>query len=444
MSRAIDGEGRNPERCRVVKTGVPMRLLTVLLAFAATPALAAPSYITAARMIDPSSGRAIADPAILVEDGKIVSVGAKTTLAAPDGAQIVDLGEKTILPGLIDMHTHVTGDPTLGGYNSFSESREAAAIWGVVNAERTLMAGFTTIRNVGAGDFSDVALRDAINAGLVPGPRMIVSGPPIGIIGGHCSDDNLLPADYESFGTGVATGPWEMRARVRVNIKHGADLIKTCSTGGVFSKGTTPGAAQNTVEEIAAIVAEAHQRGLKVASHAHGNEGIKNAIRAGVDTIEHASYLDKEAISMAKSKGVYLSMDIYNTEYTQTEGRKNGELEESLRKDAEIAEIQRESFREAVKAGAKIVYGTDSGVYPHGDNGKQFFWMVKYGMTPMQALKSATSLAAEALGKEKSLGRISAGYAADIIAVDGDPLSDVTTLEDIGFVMKGGVIYKNE
>ena len=421
-----------------------MKIAVALLAVAASPALAEPTYLTASRMIDPSNGKVVADPAIVVDQGKIVSVGTKSTLAAPDGATMIDLRGKAILPGLIDMHTHLIGDPTLGGYNSIGETREAAAIIGVVNAEKTLMAGFTTVRNVGAGDFADVALRDAINDGLVPGPRMFVSGPPVSIIGGHCADHNLLPNDFHILGEGVATGPWEMRAKVRTNIKYGADLIKTCSTGGVFSKGTVPGAEQNTIEEMQAIVAEAHQRGLKVASHAHGNAGIKNAIKAGVDTIEHASYLDKEAISMAKSRGVYLAMDIYNTEYTQSEGRKNGELEEFLKKDADIAEIQRESFREAAKAGAKIVYGTDSGVYPHGDNGKQFFWMVKYGMTPAEAIRSATTLAAEALGKEKELGRISAGYAADLIAVDGDPLADVTVLEKIGFVMKDGVVYKSE
>lgn len=418
-------------------------LFFCLLFFLSTPALAAPAYVTAARMIDPASGRAVADPAIIVDGGKIVSVGAKSTLSAPEGATVIDLGAKTILPGLIDMHTHLVGNAALGGYNGIGETRETAAIWSVVNAKKTLKAGFTTVRNVGAGDFADVALRDAINEGLVPGPRMYVSGPPVGIIGGHCSDHNILPNDFHMQGEGVATGPWEMRAKVRNNIKYGADLIKTCSTGGVFSKGTVPGAEQNTVEEMQAIVAEAHQRGLKVASHAHGTAGIKNAIRAGVDTIEHASYLDKEAINMAKAKGVYLAMDIYNTEYTQAEGRKNGVLEESLRKDAEIAEIQRESFREAVKAGAKVVYGTDSGVYPHGDNAKQFFWMVKYGMTPAEALRSATSLAAEALGKEDMLGRIKKGFAADIIAVDGDPLADVTVLENVGFVMKDGVVYKD-
>jgi imidazolonepropionase-like amidohydrolase len=419
-------------------------LLSVVLAASALGggAHAATQYVTADRMIDPVSGRAVERPAVIVEDGRIIAAGTQGTLAAPAGAVIVDLAGKTILPGLIDMHTHLIGDASAGGYGGLGESRDRSTIFGVINAWKTLEAGVTTARNVGADSFADVALRDAIAEGLVPGPRLFVSGPPVGIIGGHCSDNNLLPADAEDFGAGVATGPWEMRARVRVNIKHGADLIKTCSTGGVFSKGTTPGAEQNTVEEMQAIVAEAHQRGLKVASHAHGVAGVKNAIRAGVDTIEHASYLDNEAIRMAKSEGVYLVMDIYNTEYTQAEGRKNGALEESIRKDAEIAEIQRESFRAAVKAGAKVLYGTDSGVYPHGDNGKQFFYMVKYGMTPMQAIQAATSLAAEALDKSGELGCLAVGCRADIIAVSGDLLADVTALEKVDFVMKGGEIYK--
>lgn len=421
-----------------------MRRLAVILLLSASPAVAEPVFVTASRMIDPASGRAVANPAIVIDGGKVLSVGSALTMKPPAGATLIDLGDKTILPGLIDMHTHLIGDATLAGYNSLGQARDSAAIHGVANAKKTLEAGFTTVREVGNDGFADVALRDAINAGIVPGPRIFASGPPVGIIGGHCADNNLQPHDAESRGDGVATGPWEMRAKVRRNIKFGADLIKTCSTGGVFSKGTSPGAAQNTVEEIAAIVAEAHQRGLKVASHAHGVEGVKNAIRAGVDTIEHASYLDDEAIRMAKANGVYLSMDIYNTEYTQTEGRRNGALEESLRKDAEIAEIQRESFRAAVKAGAKVVYGTDSGVYPHGGNAKQFFWMVKYGMTPAQAIRSATTLAAEALGRKGELGCLNAGCAADLIAVEGDPLTNVTALEKVGFVMKGGAVVRND
>ncbi|MEZ5919924.1 MAG: amidohydrolase family protein [Parvularculaceae bacterium] len=421
-----------------------MKFAVAAFLLSVSPAMAAETYVTAARMFDPETGKVIENAAVLLDGAVIIDSGAQSNVAAPKDARIIDLGSKILLPGLIDMHTHLLGDVTLGGYNSLSETRESAAIWGVVNAAKTLAAGFTTVRNVGADHYSDVALRDAINAGVVPGPRMFVSGPPVSIIGGHCSDNNLLPADFHDYGEGVATGPWEMRSKVRTNIKYGVDLIKTCSTGGVFSKGTQPGAEQNTVEELSAIVAEAHQRGLKVASHAHGNAGIKNALKAGVDTIEHASYLDKEAINMAKARGAYFVMDIYNTEYTQSEGRKNGELEESLRKDAEIAEIQRESFRAAVKAKAKVLYGTDSGVYPHGDNAKQFFWMVKYGMTPKEAIRSATTLAAEALGKTGELGCLAKGCAADIIAVDGDPLGDVTVLENIPFVMKAGEIFKQE
>jgi imidazolonepropionase-like amidohydrolase len=413
------------------------------LAFAAAPALAAPTYVTAARLIDPATGRVIPDAALVIDGSKIVTVGTKASLPAPPGATAIDLGAKTLLPGLIDMHTHLIGDVKLGGYNVLQQSREMGAVHGVANARATLMAGFTTVRDVGNDGFADVALRDAVEAGVVPGPRIFAAGPAIGITGGHCADNNLMPNDAEMSGDGVADGPWQMRAKVRRNIKFGVDVIKTCSTGGVFSKGTKPGAAQTSVEELEAIVAEAHQRGLKVASHAHGTEGIKNAIRAGVDTIEHASILDDEAIRLAKSRGVALVLDIYNSEYTQAEGRENGEIEEFLRKDAEIAEVQRESFRAAVKAGAKVVFGTDSGVYPHGDNAKQFAWMVRYGMTPMVAIRSATSLAAEALGRG-DLGCIKQGCAADLIAVAGDPLVDIQALEAVGFVMKDGVVHKSE
>ncbi|NWG72581.1 MAG: amidohydrolase family protein [Parvularculaceae bacterium] len=413
-------------------------------ALAATPLAAEPVYLTASRLLDPATGRAVVDAAVVVDGGKVVAVGTMAMVPSPAGAKVIDLGDRLLLPGLIDLHTHLVGDATLGGYNALAQSRESGAIYAVANARATLLAGFTTVRDVGNDGFADVALRDAVNAGVVPGPRIFASGPSIGIVGGHCSDNNLMPNDAEAVGEGVATGPWGMREKVRRNIKFGADVIKTCSTGGVFSKGTTPGASQNSIEEIAAIVAEAHQRGIKVASHAHGTEGIKNAIRAGVDTIEHASILDDEAIRMAKGRGVYLVMDIYNSEYTQAEGRKNGELEEFLRKDAEIAEVQRKSFRAAVKAGARLAFGTDSGVYPHGDNARQFAWMVKYGMTPLQAVRSATSVAAEALGRPAELGCLRAGCAADIIAVGGDPLTDVTALEAVSFVMKAGEIYKND
>lgn len=401
-------------------------------------------YLTAGKLVDPATGRTVSNPAIIMTDGVVSERGTANRLKAPDGATVVDLGDATLLPGFIDMHVHLTGDPEDPPYESLAISDEAAAITGVKNARLTLLAGFTTVRNVGADSYGDVALRDAIRDGDVPGPRLFVSGPPVGITGGHCSDNNLLPSEYDLKGENIAAGPWAMRDKVRTNIKYGVDLIKTCSTGGVFSKGTTLGAQQGTVEELTAIVEEAHARGLKVASHAHGTQGIKNALIAGVDTVEHASILDDEAIQMAKDQGTFLSMDIYNTEYTLAEGEKNGVLPESMDKERQISALQRESFRRAVKAGVNMVFGSDAGVYPHGDNGNQFSRMVTYGMTPMQAVQAATVNAAEALGKAGELGCADKGCAADFVAVTGDPLSDMTLLANVDFVMKGGKIYKQD
>lgn len=420
-----------------------MKIFAVATLLSISPALATPTYLTADRLIDPTSGEVIEHPALLVEDGVVTMLGVQGNLAAPADAKIINLAGKTILPGFIDMHTHLTGSATKGrGWAGLGLQKERSVIWGVMNAEKTLMAGFTTVRNVGAEGYETVALRDAINEGEIRGPRMFVAGPPVGIVGGHCSDNNLLPPEYKASGVGVATGPWEMRAKVRQNIKYGVDLIKTCSTGGVFSKGTAVGAAQSTVEELKAIVDEAHMRGLKVASHAHGTVGIKNAIEAGVDTIEHASFLDDEAIRMAKRKGVFLSMDIYNTEFTLAEGERLGVRQEAIDKERSLSVEQRDSFTRAVKAGAKVVFGTDAAVYPHGDNGKQFSRMVQFGMTPMQAIRAATSLAAEALGKTE-LGCVDVGCTADIVAVSGDPIADISALETVDFVMKEGVVYKH-
>ena len=419
------------------------RFLCIAALLGASPAHAETVYLTAARMIDPASGRTVQNPALLIEDGVITASATTASLTVPEGTPTIDLGERTLLPGLIDMHTHLTYSATKGrGYAGLALAGERQVIWGVQNAEKTLNAGFTTVRNVGSQGYGVLALRDAINEGEIAGPRMFVSGPPVGIIGGHCSDNNLLPPEYRASGEGVATGPWEMRAKVRQNIKYGVDLIKTCSTGGVFSKGTVLGAAQSTVEELAAIVDEAHARGLKVASHAHGTIGIKNAIRAGVDTIEHASFLDDEAIRMARREGVYLSMDIYNTEYTLSEGERLGVRQEAINKERAVSAAQRESFSRAVEAGLKVVFGSDAAVYPHGDNGKQFSRMVEFGMTPMQAIAAATSLAAEALGKDGELGCVAVGCAADLIAVSGDPLDDIAVLESVEFIMKAGEVYK--
>ncbi|MFZ5609525.1 MAG: amidohydrolase family protein [Pseudomonadota bacterium] len=417
------------------------RIIAAMAIAAASSAAQAESlYLTAKAMLDVAQGRMVANPALLVEGERILAVGVQASLAMPEGAQRLDLGAVTILPGLIDMHTHLTSNHDDHGYRALAVSLPREAINGVANAAKTLRAGFTTVRNVGAAGYSDVALRDAIAQGDVMGPRLFVSGPPVGMTGGHCSDNNLLPAEYKATGEGVADGPWAARAAVRRNIKYGVDLIKTCSTGGVLSKGTQVGAPQYTVEELTAIAEEAHARGLKVAAHAHGTEGIKNAIRAGIDTIEHASFLDEEAIRMAKAQGTYLSMDIYNTEFILTEGEKAGILPESLDKERQVGSRQRDSFTRAVKAGVKVVMGTDAGVYPHGDNARQLSRMVRFGMTPLQALQAATIVAAQALGQADNVGSLAPGRYADIIAVAGDPLADVAQLERVIFVMKGGTV----
>ncbi len=399
-------------------------------------------YIKAGQLLDPASGQMTSNALITVVDDRITSTEGDYA-DIPEGAQVIDLSGQFVLPGLMDMHTHVVGHLDNYFFANYFQSPHRATIGGVVNAEKTLLAGFTTIRNVGAPDFQDVALRDAIDAGEIPGPRMAVSGPSLSITGGH-GDNNSLNHTFSERADGVADGPWEVRSQVRRNVKYGVDLIKFTATGGVFSKGTIPGQTQYSLEEMQALVEEAHTHNRKVAAHAHGTEGIKRAITAGVDSIDHASYLDPEAIEMAKKNGTYLAMDIYNTEYTLAEGEANGIPEENLNKDREVGIRQRESFSMAVKAGAKMVYATDSGVYPHGDNAKQFSRMVQFGMTPLQAIQSATIHSADLLGWQDRVGRVAPGYYADLIAVDANPLEDVAVLENVGFVMKGGVVYKSE
>ena len=412
------------------------------LAFAAS-ANAETTLLSADAMVDVETGGLMQGVGVLIEDGKIVSVGQLAAMTVPEGTETIDLSGYTIMPGMIDMHVHLMGNTENHGYAALGVSSHSDTIYGVVNAETTLMSGYTTVRNVGAGSFSDVALRDAIAEGAVPGPRMFVAGPAIGITGGHCSDNNLLPPEYKATGEGVADGPWAVRAKVRQNIKYGADLIKTCSTGGVLSKGTKVGAPQYTVEELTALVEEAHSHGLKVASHAHGAEGIYNALVAGVDTIEHASFIDEKGIALAKEKGAYLSMDIYVTEYILGEGEAAGILEESLAKERMTGHVQRTNFTKAHEAGVKMVFGTDAGVYPHGQNARQLSRMVQFGMSPLEALQATTINASTALGKNDTIGSVAPGYFADIIAVKGNPLDDVSILENVDFVMKEGVVYKS-
>ena len=400
-------------------------------------------YVLAGKLLDVRAGHLLTDQVIVIRGERIERVIPASEAALPHGANVIDLSGATVLPGLIDAHDHITGDHRFHGYRALSISVPRQTLYGVLGARKTLAAGFTTVRNVGASGYADVALRDAINDGEILGPRMLVSGPALGITGGHC-DNNLLPAEYNHRAQGVADGPWAARAKVREIIKYGADLIKFCATGGVLSKGDDVGVLQYTLEEMQAIVAEAHKLGRKVAAHAHGAEGIKTAILAGVDSIEHASLIDDEGIRLARERGTFLVMDIYNDTFILEHGAAVGILPESLEKERQIGQAQRDNFRRAHQAGVRIAFGTDGAVYPHGDNAKQFAYMVEYGMTPLEAIQAATIHAAELLGWADRVGALEPGKFADLIAVEGDPLADVTLLERVRLVMKGGKVARDD
>lgn len=427
------------------------------LAFAFTAAAAfgvgasaarAASVVTADRYLDVQTGKYIEHPAIFIgEDGRITSIGDAQTVRWGANVKHIDLSGKTLVPGLIDMHVHLDSPADIGGYRGLEYTDSFWAMTAVANARAMLDAGFTTVRNVGSSNRNDIGLAQAIRDGYAVGPRIVPAGHALGATGGHC-DSTFLPPSLEKADKeeGVGDGVEELRYQVRRQRKYGAEVIKVCATGGVFSRNTEPGQQQLSESELRAIADEAHQWGLRVASHAHGADGIKAAIRAGIDTIEHASLVDAEGIRLAKERQrpVWFSMDIYNTDYTQAEGKKNGVLEDNLRKDREIGQLQRDNFRAAHRAGVRMVFGSDAGVMPHGMIGRQFATMVEYGMTPLEAIQAATRNAAQALGREKDVGAIAVGRYGDLVAVTGDPTANVRLLEHPEAVVKGGALIPHD
>lgn len=401
------------------------------------------TVIRPGRLLDVRTGELRTNQAIVVEGEKIVQVGPASVVKAAAGDTTIELPEATLLPGLIDMHTHLTFELSSLSYQGLGISTAREALHGARNARRTLEAGFTTVRNLGAFDYSDIALREAINDGDVIGPRIVASGPALGITGGHC-DENLLPPAFHFQGGGVADGVEAVQHKVREVIKYGADVIKICATGGVLSKGDDPNASQYTLEEMKAIVADAHRLGRRVAAHAHGAEGVRWASEAGVDSIEHGHLMDDAAVATLKKNGTYLVPTLFLTEYMQQNMEHNDVPEFSKQKMRMVALAAQQNVKKAFDAGVKVAFGTDAAVYPHGLNAGEFHVYVKLGMTPLAAMQTATINAADLLGWTNQVGTLETGKWADMIAVEGDPTKDVTTLEHVKFVMKGGAVYKNE
>jgi imidazolonepropionase-like amidohydrolase len=406
----------------------------------ATP-MARRTLVRAGHLLDVKTGKLADAQTIVVAGDAIQSIAPNASVAAQAGDTVVDLSGMTVMPGLIDVHTHLTMNTDFDPYHEVTGTDAKDAINGVVNARATLMAGFTSVRNVGAGGYVDVDLRDAINAGQVAGPHMQVSGPPLGITGGHC-DDNLLPFRYHDVGDGVADGIAAVQHKVRQNIKYGADMIKVCATGGVLSKGDDPQASQYTLEEMKAIVTDAHRLGRKVAAHAHGGQGILWASMAGVDSVEHGSYINDEAIAELKKNGTYLVPTLYLEDWML----ENGHLPPFYhQKMVDVSAVAKGNIKRAMQAGVKIALGTDAAVYPHGLNAHELdVYVNQLGMAPLAALQTATINAADLMGWSAKTGTLEPGKWADIIAVEKNPVDDVRVLQNVKFVMKGGVVYKNQ